>query len=239
MGLKYRPMICDTAGTVTAYEAVPWFGGILGKPGETEDASAVEEMLVRKKMVEDISRYFLYEAADAVLRMENCKLEIKYILLQMMPSFYQLNSQLQNFTQLFKDQPITKEKLLLTVPAETVAFANKNTFALIERYLRNGIRLVLDGYDPQKHGEKLPPEKIKEMGFAYVRIAPELYLKQETADAINLLKEQGITLIGGGADTHDVIAWLEACGVSSISGTLTGVMVNEDELIRDSLLRER
>ena len=239
MGLKSRPMICDTAGTVVAYEAVPWFGGILGKPGETEDASAVEEMLVRKKMVEDISRYFLYEAADAVLRTENCKLDVKYILLQMMPSFYQLNSQLQNFTQLFKDQPITKEKLLLTVPAETVAFANKNTTALIERYLRNGIRLVLDGYDPKKHGEKLPVEKISEMGFGYVRIAPELYLQQETANAMAVLREQGITLIGGNAETHEIIAWLEACKVSSISGTLTGVMVNEDELIRDSLLRER
>ena len=239
MGLKYRPMISNTAGNVVAYEAVPWFGGILGRSGETEPASAVEEMLIRKKMVESVSQYFLYEAADAVLRIENCKLNLQYVLLQMMPSFYQLNTQLQNFNQLFKDQPIPKEKLLLTVPADLVANANKNTTALIERYIRNGVRLVLDGYDPEKQGEKLPVEKLKSMGFVYVRFAPELHLKQETANAMNALRAEGFDLIGAGADSHDIVGWLEACGVSSMSGTISGVMVNEDELIKDSLIRER
>ena len=239
MGLKYRPMIKDTAGTVVAYEAVPWFGGVLGRPGETESFAEVEEMLSRRKMVEDISRYFLYEAADAVLRIENCKLDLKYVLLRMMPSFYQLGTQLQNFNQLFTDQPISKEKLLLTVPAETVANGNKKTVELIERYLRNGIRLVLDDYDPEKHGEKLPLEKINSMGFTYLRVAPEQYLKQETANAITSFRNSGITVLGGGADSYDVVAWLEACGVSAESGTISGIMVNEDELIRDSLVRER
>ena len=239
MGLKYRPMITGTDGKVTAYEAVPWFGGILGRSGETEGAEEVEEMLIRKKLTEDISRYFLYEAADAVLRIENCGLDLRFVLLRMLPSFYQLNTQLQNFNQLFKDQPISKEKLLLTVPAETLANANKTTTGLIERYLRNGINLVLDGYDPEKHGEKLPEEKLKEMGFTYLRFAPETYLKQETQTAIENLKLSGFVILGGGADSHDTVNWLEACGVDCMSGTLSGVMVTEDELIRDSLVRER
>ena len=94
MGLRYRPMVCDAEGTVVAYEAIPWFGGILGRPGETEGAEELEAMLVRKKLVEDISAYFLYEAADAVLRIENCKLQIQAVLLQMLPSFYHLHTQL-------------------------------------------------------------------------------------------------------------------------------------------------
>ena len=32
---------------------------------------------------------------------------------------------------------------------------------------------------------------------------------------------------------------LAACGVEYMSGTISGVMVDEDEMIRDSLLRER
>ncbi|MBQ6878148.1 MAG: EAL domain-containing protein [Oscillospiraceae bacterium] len=239
MGLKYRPMISDTAGTVVAYEAIPWFGGVLGRPGETETADEVEDMLVRKKMVEDISKYFLYEAADAVLRIENCKLNLKWVLLRMMPSFYQLGTQLQNFSQLFKDQPISKEKLLLTVPAEMLANGPKNTLTLAERYLRNGIQLVLDGYDPKKHAEKLPSEKLKSMGFNYIRIDPELYMRTETADAIASLKEENFVIIGGEADSHDTVSWLEACGADCMSGTISGIMVSEDELIRDSLVRER
>jgi len=239
MGLNYRPMVSDPEGTVVAYEAIPWFGGILGRPGETEAASELEAMLVRKKMVEDVSRYFLYEAADTVLRIENCKLKIQAVLLQMLPSFYQLNTQLQNFNQLFKDQPIPREKLLLTIPAETVLHANKHTIELIERYLRNGIRLVLDGYDPVQHGEKLPAEKLKAMGFVYLRLDPRVYMKQETANTMNRLRQDGFILIGGGADTHDIVGWLVACGVAYMSGTITGVMVSDDELIRDSLIRER
>lgn len=239
MGLNYRPMVCDTEGTVVAYEAIPWFGGIAGRPGETEAAAELEEMLVRRKMLEDVSAYFLYEAADAVLRIENCKLQIQTIVLQMMPSFYQLPTQLQRFNQLFKDQPISREKLLLTVPAEMVYGASKKTLELLERYMRNGIRLVLDHYDPVKHADKLSANTLKGMGFTYLRIAPQLYLKQETANAIQLLQQEGFTILGSGADSHDIVSWLTSCGVAYMSGTITGVPVNEDELIRDSLIRER
>ncbi len=239
MGLTYRPMVSDPEGTVAAYEAIPWFGGILGRPGETEGAAELEGMLIRRKMVEDVSKYFLYEAADTVLRIENCGLKLQAVLLQMLPSFYQLNTQLQMFNQLFKDQPIPREKLLLTVPANTVAEANKHTTELIERYLRNGIRLVLDGYDPGKHGEKLPADRLKAMGFVYLRLDPALYLRQETANAMTRLRQEGFLLLGGGADTHDALGWLAACGVSFMSGTLSGVIVSDDELIRDSLIRER
>jgi len=239
MGLQYRPMVCDTEGTVVAYEAIPWFGGVLGQPGEKEAASELEEMLSRRKMVEDVSMYFLYEAADAVLRMENCKLQIQAVLLQMMPSFYQLNTQLQHFTQLFKDQPIPREKLLLTVPAEMVFHANKRTQELIERYLRNGVRLVLDGYDPGKHGEKLSADHLKAMGFQYLRMSPALYLRQETANAITVLQQNGFTVLGTGADSHEILNWLTSCGVAYMSGTITGVTVSEDEMIRDCLTKER
>lgn len=239
MGLKYRPMFADTDGKIVAYEASPWFGGIAGRPGETEGISEIEGMLVRKKLVEDISAYFLYEAADTVLRIENCKLPIQAVLLQMLPSFYQLNTQLQQFNQLFKDQPIPKEKMLLTVPAQTLFTSTKKSQELMERYLRNGVQLVLDGYDPGQHGEKFPPEQLKAMGFIYLRLAPEIYMKQETANQIGKLKDMGFTILGGGADSHDILGWLAACGVAFSSGTITGVAVDEDELIRDCLNRER
>lgn len=234
MGLEFRPMVSDAEGSVAAYEAIPWFGGIADRPGETEGAGELSAMLDRRGLLPDISFYFLYEAADAVVRINNCKLDLK-ILLQMMPEFYKQGTQLQRFNQLFKDQPISRDQLLLTIPEETVLNANKATIELIERYLRNGIRLVLDNYHP----EALPMDKLKEMGFIYVRIAPELYMKQETANTMNTLRQNGFTIIGCGADTHDIIGWLSACGVAFMDGTLTGVPVSEDELIRDSLAREK
>jgi len=234
MGLSYRPMVSDTEGNVVAYEAIPWFGGIADRPGETEGMAELEGMLRRKELVVDVGMYFLYEAADTIVRMNNCELTLKGILLQMLPDFYLSGTQLQRLNQLFKDQPISREQLMLTIPEQTVLSANKANKEIIERYLRNGILLVLDGYHP----DQFSAEQVKAMGFTYVRLSPELYLQQETANTMNLLRQQGFTLIGGGADTHDTLAWLIACGVLCTSGTLTGVPVTEDELIRDCLSRE-
>lgn len=236
MGLEYRPMISDTEGNVAAYEAIPWFGGIAGRPGETEPASELVGMLNRKELLTDVCFYFLYEAADTVLRIENCKLQTRAIVLQMLPDFYKQGTQLQRFNQLFKDQPIPREKLMMTIPMETILTASKSVLEIVERYLRNGICLVLDNYDP----EKLPAEKLKTMGFTYLRLDPALYMKQETANTMYTLRHDGgFTLIGGGADTHDIVGWLAACGVQYMSGTIAGVPVSEDELIRDSLAREK
>ena len=235
MGLAYRPMVADTEGTIVAYEAVPWFGGIADRPGETEGAAEVADMLERTELICDVSFYFLYEAADAVLRIENCKLNVQSVLVQMMPQFYLQSTQLQRLNQLFKDQPIPREKLLLTIPEDTILQANKATMEIIERYLRNGIRLVVDNYHP----DKLPADKLKAMGFTYVRLSPELHLLRETANRMTTLRKEGFTLIGGGADNHDILAWLVACGVTCASGTITGIPVSEDELIRDALAREK
>ena len=234
MGLTYRPMVSDTEGTVAAYEAVPWFGGIADRPGETEAAAELAGMLRRKDLVTDVSMYFLYEAADTVVRINNCKLDLK-ILVQMMPDFYLQGSQLQRLNQLLKDQPIDHNQLLMTIPEEIILNATKAVTEVIERYLRNGFRLVVDNYHP----ENLPAEKLKAMGFQHLRLAPELYLKQETANTMNTLRRQGFTLIGGGADTFDILGWLAASGVVFMGGTMTGIPVNEDELIRDALARER
>ena len=233
LGLKFRPMTRDAEGSVAAYEAIPWFGGIANRPGETEGMEELTGMLQRKDMIGDVSQYFLYEAADAVLRMENCKLDLK-VILHMLPDFYLQGSQLQRLNQLFKDQPISRERLLLTIPAELVLGANKSTLEILERYLRNGVVLLADNCPP----DRTAANKLRGLGFSHLRLAPEHNLKPETAELMTWLREIGFTLVGGGADTHDAVAWLAACGVACMSGTLTGVPVSEDELIRDSLARE-
>ena len=59
---------------------------------------------------------------------------------------------------------------------------------------------MLDDYDPAKHGEKLPLQRIRELGFNNVRFAPETYMKQETANLMDDFRKEGIVLFGGGAD---------------------------------------
>ena len=217
------------------YEAEPWFGAIANRPGETETIPDIHEMLTRTGLLTDMAFYFLYEAADTVLRMQNCKLDMQGVLLQMLPGFFSTGTQLSRFNELFADQPIDRSKLMLTLPEETFLKLTKTNREIVARYLRNGITVVLDGLHP----ENVDVLQLMELGFSHVRLAPELYLKQETAQYITMLREKGFTVLGCGADTFDLLAWQVACGISATRGSLTGIAVNEEELIRDCLLRER
>jgi EAL domain-containing protein (putative c-di-GMP-specific phosphodiesterase class I) len=231
MGLHYRPMIHQAGGETVAYEAIPWFGGLQDGAGETESICDIEPLLTRTQMVVDASLYLMYEATDTLVRIQNCHLDREGILLQMMPGFYSQGSQLKRINQVFQDQQIQRDRLMLTISQETVQSANKGTRDTIEKYLRNGILLVLDGYNP----DSLPLDTLKEMGFTHLRLSPKLYQKPGMEDRLEEMRNQGMTVYGGGADRDDILRWLEACQVSCISGTVTGTLVDEDELIRDAL----
>jgi EAL domain-containing protein (putative c-di-GMP-specific phosphodiesterase class I) len=238
MGLTYRPMstVEDGKDRVVMYEATPFFCGIANRPGETEGEEELRELFRRTNLVEELSWYFLYEATDAIYRIDNCKLALDGILLNILPDFYLQGSMLQGFNRLFEDQPVDKSRLMLTIPEQLVRTCSKTNMEIIRRYLRNGIVLVLDGYHPD---EQLTPAQLHELGFTHVRLSPELYLQQETANTIGAMRTDGFVVLGGGADSPDIFAWLNACGVKCSSGTMTGVPVSEDELILDSLAREQ
>lgn len=235
MGLTFRPMVSDNAGTVAAYEAKIWFRLDSGETAEKVTAEEHRDLLRRAGITNEVMNYFLYEAADALYRMNNCKLETRGVLLEVLPDFYKQGSRLQQLNKLFEDQPVPKEQLMLTIPEETALQANKAVTEVITRYLRNGFALVVDNYHP----DSLSAQRLREMGFTYLRVAPELYLQQSTANAMYELQNLGFTLIGGGADTQDLLAWQIASGVAFTGGTVTGIEVTEDELIRDALLKER
>ena len=235
MGLKYRPMVSGIDGDVTGYEAIPWFAGLPDGSEDTEGVADIEEMLRRNDLIADVSFYLLYEAADALLRVENCKIPCSGVLVDMMPAFYTLESQLERLDQLYRDQPIPKEKLLLTIPADFLMSLDMARADMLRRYTRHGVRLAAEGYDPGK----LPPEKLRDLGITALRPDPALYLKDSSVSAIRSLQEAGFTVLAGGADSYDVLSWLSELGLSGISGTMTGLCVNEDDLIRDGLNRQR
>ncbi|MBR4767929.1 MAG: EAL domain-containing protein [Lachnospiraceae bacterium] len=235
MGLKYRPMIGTEGDRPVAYEAIPWFGGIAGRPGETEPASEVEEMLKRTELLSDVAFYLMYEAADMILRLTNCGIGSNTVLIQQIPLFYRLPSQLQRFQKLFEDQPIPKEKLMMTIPEEMLMEAPKSLEETVSRYIRNGIVIVLDGFHPGK----IEAERLKELGFVWLRLASDACLKQETANEAAHLAKEGFRFMGAEVDDENTLLWLRAAGTSMISGPITGKLSDEDEVVRDELFRNQ
>ncbi len=229
MGLSYRAV---TAGEqVVAYEAIPWFAG---KGEEREDAITVADRLARTELTADMSFYLLYEAADTLLRIQNCALNLSYLLVQTIPGLFSRESHLKRFEELFADQPVDRSRLLLTIPEKTVLEANKGEREIIGRYLRNGVALLLDDYHP----ESVSPAQLKEWGFSHVRLSPEVSAQEIYASDIRALQDRGITVFAACAD-HRHLKWLIDSGVYAVCSPLNGPMVEEEELIRESLLRER
>ena len=235
MGLKYRPLKGEKQNFLPFYEAIPWFAGVANRPGDTEDINELRDLFKRTNIVEDLSWYFLYEACDTVLRLNNCNITFEGIILQMIPEFFTLGLPLSKFNSLFTDQPIQKENLILAIPEEIVRNGTKATLETVERYLRNGINLMLDDYRPD---EALTPEKLIEMGFKHVRLATETYLTNEGTEALLDLRKKGIAVFGKNADTPEILTWLNTNGALCTSGTMVGVPVSEDEMILDYLARE-
>ena len=178
MGLTYRAVAAGE--TVVAYEAIPWFAG---KGEEKEDAATVADRLARTDLLVDMSFYLFYEAADTLLRIQNCALNLPYLLVHTIPGFFSRDSHLKRFDDLFADQPVDRSRLLLTIPEQKVLEANK--------------------------------------GEADVRA----------------LQDRGITVFASCVDQPP--AWLAEAGVYAVCSPLNGPMIEEEELIRESLLRER
>ena len=154
--------------------------------------------------------------------------------METIPGFFSRDSHLKRFEDLFTDQPIDRSRLLLTIPEKTVLEANKGEAEVISRYLRNGVALLLDGYHP----ESMSPAKLKEWGFSHVRLSPEVSAQEMYASDVRALQDRGITVFASCAD-HQHLQWLTENGVYAVCSPLNGPMMGEDEMIRESLLRER
>ena len=235
MGLKYRPMIKGREGQVVAYEAVPWFKGNPNNGEDTETLQDLEGLFTRTKLLDDMTFYFLYEACDTVLRLQNCRLPIEGVIVPMLGGFYSDNSKLPRLLQLFEDQPIDKRLLKLTIPHSLLLDMDKAAAELVSQMVDEGIQFVVEGYKP----EELSIEKLSELGIYNVRFNSNLYLNSEIANIMTVMKNLGFTIIGGSADSQDIMNWLDSCGASYMSGTLTGELVEEEILIKELLLKEQ
>lgn len=189
-GLNYRQIVMGEAAEARIYEAVPWFGGVLDKPEEKESAELVEELLVRAGLINDITTYFLYEAADLLARMKNCELQTGGVQVPVFAAFYKNENQAERLQKLYEDTAIDKNKLFLTVP-ESILKEDRLVCECLSEYIAQGIVLVLDEYDP----DNVPEALIREIGFTHVRIARDCYTQQDINNRIQELKSHGITVI--------------------------------------------
>lgn len=234
MGLSYRRILAGPKGKVVAYEACPWFAGILGQPGEVERYNEIAPMLRSTKLTHDVVTYFLYEAADTILRMQNCKLDVHMLLLQMPDDFYNSTSYLKTFNQFFEDQPIVRSDLMLTVSEQVLRESNKATLEVIGRYMRAGIVMMVDGLHP----DQWEPEKLKEYGFKYLRLAPDACVQEDLADTVEAFKTWGFTILADQVETKAMQKQLFDSGVAMLSGPVTGQVLTEDDMIRESIVRQ-
>lgn len=204
-GLQYRPM---TDGIV---EAESWFRqNAKAEPMPAEEAKA---FMLRTGILNEVERYLLYEAADAVLRLHNCGREHARVRLTLFPEFYE-EDQWSIFEQVWQNQGLDRRSLMPAVPEEVLYRAGVDTLARLTGYIEAGVPLILDGYHP----ERISVEQLVEVGFAYVQPAADTPQDSEAwQSAREKLGQHGITML----ERPD-----------------TQAAFTEDELIRDVLMQE-
>ena len=79
---------------------------------------------------------------------------------------------------------------------------------------------------------------MQKLGIYNVRFDSSLYLNQEVANVMTVMKNNGFQIVGGNADSHDIMLWLDSCGATFMSGLLTGELTDEESLIKELLISE-
>ena len=234
MGLAYRAMINPHTKRPVLYMADSWFGQEVLKTEIDKPGNTINALFKRTGIIGDVCKYMLYEACDTVLRMENCRLDVGGVVYNIFPEFYSLVNQMELFQQLFEDQPIDSNHLMLTVAENVVINSPKSTQENIKRYIRNGVNIILTDYHP----DRFPLEKIQEFGFRYVSPAKEMYGRPALAKSIAVLHRNGLDVIATDVDNEEMAEWMKENDVLCFIDSSTGISVNEDTLIRDCLLIE-
>lgn len=234
MGLTLTPMLSTKTQKPVYYMADIWFGTEIMKVQEDLPSNNLASVFKRTGIYPQLCTYFMYEACDTVLRMENCQLSTEGVILNILPEFYSLTNQMELFDKLFADQPIDKKHFMLTVPENAVINATKSTLENIRRYMRHGVNIVLKDYNP----ERFSVEKLTEIGFKYVIPSKDLYGTEYLARTIPMLERHNIKLMAAGVDEADKVEWLKEHNFICYGGPAAGVAVTEDSLIRECLLSE-
>lgn len=231
MGLAYRAMISPATQQPVFYMADSWFGIEVTKSELDMPGNTLPALFKRRGILDQVCKYFMYEACDTVLRMDNCKLGMQGVILNIFPEFYSLPDQLEMFEELWKDQPIDKKHFYLTVPENVVINSPKATTENIKKYISNGVGIVLTDYHP----DRTPVEKIQEYGFEYVIPSAELYGEESLVKDVAMLARKGIGVLCGNAETAEKIQWMKGTDVLCYIDGVDGVSINEETIIRTGL----
>lgn len=186
-GLNYRQIVGGKDWSGLLFEATPWFRGVTGQPDKKECAQETEQLLFRTGLIQDVTQYLLYEAADLLVRIQNCELPNEGVLIPIFSDFYSGDNQWERLEKLYEDTGIDRKRLLLTVP-EQLLRKEPSVSSRLTEYIEHGVALLLDDYHP----EALPISYIREIGITHVRLAKDV---TAPGDWIQELKNRGIKTI--------------------------------------------
>jgi len=181
-GLKYRAVRLN-GNLSNQYEAVPWFNGVGEEEGQLVTMKQVEGAMERTGLLRDVGFYLLYEAADTLLRLHNWGVDGHALIVHMFAPFYRDPTVPEKLEQFFKDQPIAKRRLRLTISGRFLDEAAP--------FQKMGIPFLLNGYRP----EQIHPSQLLDAGFDYVRISKKITDPEERAQLAEELMRYGVTIV--------------------------------------------
>ncbi len=233
--LKYRAVTDRKQKATVGLQAKPYF-----KDGKDifVEYEEVKTVLNKNKLHAEVGRYFLYEAADTLRRINACELPIDYIAVELMPKYYTEAKIVSTMQQLHADSRLEPGRLYFSLEESMFENPSKALMANLERISSAGIPMFLNSWS----GEYLKAKELTEYSFKKVALHPSLYKKlgdEELVSAIKALQAAGVEIIAGELDKTKYNGALNGLEITAMTGALAGDYIVEDEMILGELALHR
>ena len=139
MGLVFRRIKPEEGGTCALYARARITGT---KQSEFKEED-VKKIIRQGKIAAELSRYFLYEAADTFRRTINCRIPLQVMMLEMMPQCLGHARLVKQLQQHLEDRDLTAAYLLLVVREQLTKKPTATFLKNMEQLAEEGIGVAL------------------------------------------------------------------------------------------------
>lgn len=230
LALWYRPIIQVSTKKTIAFEAEMRFrDGV-----NFVDFQAVEAIIQRENLQDDLGAYFVAELCDTLKRLSTCAIPVEYIALTPPPNWLKKHGLEKELSMIFKDAGAGPERVCLIVTAVQWQKQTKILRENLARISRLGCLIMFSGFGIAEVGR----EELQLAGASLFRLkgaAGTTLDKPETNAYLAELATAGMTILVDGIEKKSQRALFHRNGITCATDRLGGDYIPEDVLVESEL----
>jgi len=230
MMLRFRPITDRKTEATKAYEAKMVFR----VKQEWKDYDEVAEAVRKGKLENDIARYMVTEACDALNRMDACNIQTQYIALELPGSCLNRKGVGRELASVITDMGQKPEKICIITGDAAFTARTKTMEENLLKFREEGVGTMVAGNMTTLLGFN----EIMNLKFSHAKVSSDMFegtSDTESVSKLGLLAGQGVRLVADSLERPKYQKGLNRAAVLYAVGPASGDYMDEDELIEREL----